>query len=125
VALSPNLHRGGFLTMAGVLKVSANGTNTSTNYKIAAAMRFSQMSITLKPLGQPRRCKLEIANALIERCRRCLTMLPSAGKKDTACVRLCHLKWLRMGRKMQRKKEFVFKATAVRHRCRPGSTGKI
>jgi hypothetical protein len=29
VPLPPNLHRGGFLTMAGVLKVSANGTNTS------------------------------------------------------------------------------------------------
>jgi mono/diheme cytochrome c family protein len=29
VNLPPNLHRGGFLTMAGVLKVSANGTNTS------------------------------------------------------------------------------------------------
>jgi hypothetical protein len=29
VKLPPELHRGGFLTMAGVLKVSANGTNTS------------------------------------------------------------------------------------------------
>lgn len=29
VPLPPNLHRGGFLTMASVLKVSANGTNTS------------------------------------------------------------------------------------------------
>ncbi|MFM8273619.1 MAG: DUF1592 domain-containing protein, partial [Gemmata sp.] len=29
VALKPESHRGGFLTMAGVLKVTANGTNTS------------------------------------------------------------------------------------------------
>jgi hypothetical protein len=29
LALAPELHRGGFLTMAGVMKVSANGTNTS------------------------------------------------------------------------------------------------